>query len=94
MASIEVTIDSGAIDAMVGRYQIAPNVVLTISRQGNRVFAQITGQPPAEIFASSQRQFFYKVVDAQLTFEGDEQGRLTAVVLHQGGRELRAVRVE
>jgi hypothetical protein len=53
-------------------------------------FAQITGQPSVEVFASCPRDFFYKVVDAQLTFEVGADGRATAVVLHQFGRDQRA----
>jgi serine-type D-Ala-D-Ala carboxypeptidase/endopeptidase len=33
-------------------------------------------------------------VDAQLTFESDATGKVTAVTLHQNGRDQRAVRVE
>jgi hypothetical protein len=39
-----------------------------------------------------QRDFFYKVVNAQLTFEVGADGRATAVVLHQFGRDQRASR--
>ena len=44
----------------------------------------LTGQPRFEVFAETEKDFFLKVVDAQLTFEGD------AVVLHQGGMDQRA----
>lgn len=44
------------------------------------------------MFASGPRDFFYKVVNAQLTFEVGTDGRVTAVVLHQLGRDQRATR--
>jgi hypothetical protein len=68
--------------------------VLTISRQDRRFLAQLTGQPAAEIFASTDREFFYKVVNAQITFEVDGQGRATGLVLHQFGRDVRASKIE
>ena len=43
--------------------------------------------------AASKDKFFYKVVDAQLDFECDGSGKVTAAVLHQNGREMRAPRM-
>jgi hypothetical protein len=78
----------------LGRYQLAPGIVMTMTRQENHFFTQLTGQPTFEIFALSERQFFLKVVDAQIAFEVDSQGRTTGAVLHQNGRDQRARRIE
>jgi CubicO group peptidase (beta-lactamase class C family) len=91
---IETTVAPAVFDRFVGRYQFAPAALLTITRDGSRFFAQLTGQPPFEIFAESEREYFVKVVDAQLTFETDPQGKVVAVVLHQNGRDQRAPRLE
>jgi serine-type D-Ala-D-Ala carboxypeptidase/endopeptidase len=90
----EVQLDRRALDRVAGRYELARDFVLTIRRNGDRAFAQATGQPEAEIFAESDLEFFYKVVDAQLTFTRAADGRVTGVVLHQGGRDIRARRIE
>ena len=88
----EITLDAAVLEGYVGRYEIAPGVAFTITRQENHLFAQLTGQPSVEIFPSAPREFFYKVVNAQLTFEVGADGRATAVVLHQFGRDMRATR--
>jgi hypothetical protein len=67
---------------------------LTVTRDGSRLFAQLTGQPSFEVFPESETKFFYKIVDAQLTFEREETGRTTAIVLHQNGRDIRAPRIQ
>ena len=36
-----------------GRYQLAPNFVLTITREREHFFTQATGQPKFELFAES-----------------------------------------
>jgi len=90
----EIAIDPAVLERYVGRYEFAPNIVLAISRKDARMFAQLTGQPSIEIFASSQRQFFYKVVSAQLSFETSDDGRVLAVVLHQNGVDQRARRID
>jgi hypothetical protein len=91
-----VTLESAVLDGCVGQYEIAqaPGVRLTVTRDGAQLFAQITGQPRAEIFAKSATEFFYTAVDAQITFERDAQGKATALVLHQMGRDLRWTRAE
>jgi CubicO group peptidase (beta-lactamase class C family) len=89
----EVAVDEAVLAGYVGEYQLAPGFVITITRQQAKLFAQLTGQPSIEVFASGARDFFYKVVNAQLTFEVDGQGRVTAVVLHQLGRSSRAPRI-
>jgi CubicO group peptidase (beta-lactamase class C family) len=94
IAPKEIVLDPKVFDGYVGRYQLAPTAFVTFTREDAHFFTQITGQPRLEIFASSPREFFLKVVDAQLTFEVDASGRATAAVLHQGGRDMRAPRVE
>lgn len=82
---IEVKVDPKIYDAYVGRYELAPNFVLTISKEGDRLMAQATGQPPFELFPSSETKFFLKAIDAQITFVKDEAGKVTHLILHQGG---------
>lgn len=81
----EIAVDAKVLDGFTGHYELAPNFVLTVTREGNHLFAQATGQPKAQLFAESDRKFFYKVVDAQITFQTDDQGRATGLILHQGG---------
>ena len=94
VAPKEIALDPKVFDGYVGRYQLAPNALVTFFREDTRFFTQITGQPRIEIFATGPRDFFLKAVDAQVTFEVDAGGRAIAAVLRQGGRDLRAPRVE
>jgi len=81
-------------DAYVGRYEMAPNIFFTIRRNGDRLTAQLTGQHDMEIFPESETEFFYKAVDAQLTFVKNGQGEVTALILHQHGQHPAAVKVK
>jgi CubicO group peptidase (beta-lactamase class C family) len=90
----EIALDAKILDRYVGRYQLAPQFVLTVTREGSQLFVQATGQGRLEVFAEGERDFFYKVVDAQLTFETDKDGRATRVILHQNGRDVPGARVE
>ena len=88
-----VTVDAATFDRYVGQYQLAPNVVMAVSREGEHFYVQLTGQPRFEIYASAPREYFLKVVDARISFEVDSIGRSGALVLHQNGRDQRAPRI-
>ena len=90
----EVKVDAAVIEKYTGRYELAPNFILSVTRDGDHLYAQATGQPRFEIFAEDDHNFFLKVVDAQLTFVVDANGRATSVVLHQGGGDAPAKRIE
>ncbi|WP_448114526.1 serine hydrolase [Mesorhizobium amorphae] len=89
-----VTVDTALYDHYAGRYQLAPNFILTIRRAGDRLMAQATGQPEIEIFPESKREFFYKVVDAQISFEIGDDGKAKRLTLHQNGADMPAERIE
>lgn len=90
----EIALDPKQMDSFPGQYQLAPGFVLTITREGGQLFAQATGQPKFQIFPEGDRTFFLKVVDAQITFTADVAGKANGLVLHQGGRDMPAQRLE
>jgi hypothetical protein len=81
----EVVIDPKILDNYVGSYELSPNFILTVTREGDHLFTQATGQGKVEVFPENDHDFFLKVIDAQITFETDSQGKATGLVLHQGG---------
>jgi hypothetical protein len=82
---VAIKVDPKLYDAYVGQYELAPGATLTIRRDGDKLRAQLTGQPSFQVFPESETDFFYKVVDAQLTFLKDPSGKVTELVLHQNG---------
>ena len=65
---------------------------MTISRDGDKFFAQLTQQGPLEILAEAEDKFFVVVVDAQIKFLRDADGKVNQLLLMQGGRETPAKR--
>ena len=90
----QVAVNPNLFDTYVGRYQIVPNFILSITRAGDHLFVQATGQQKVELFPESDRDYFLKVVDAQITFEIDSKGRGSRLILHQNGFDQYASRVE
>lgn len=90
----EIALDVETLDLYVGKYQLVPNIFVTISRKENQLFAEITGQPALEIYPETRTGFFYKAVDAQIAFRTDQSGRATALTIHQLGAAQSAKRLE
>lgn len=67
--------------------------MIMVTREYDRLFAQATGHPRLEIFAESEKDFFAKVMDAQITFATDDSASATALVLHQNGRDTIATKI-
>jgi hypothetical protein len=83
------------LDAYVGKYDYGQRqAIMTVSREGNQLYAQIKGQPKLEIFPRSETVFFLKAVPAQITFVKDAHGKVTRGIHEQGGRRLDVPRVE
>jgi hypothetical protein len=90
----EIAVDPALLETYVGVYQLAPTFSLTITREGASLFGQGTGQPKIEMFAESPTEFFLKDVDAQITFEKDPAGKVTRLILHQGGMNVPGVKAK
>ena len=88
-------VDPKIYDAYVGNYQLRPGFVIAVTREGDKLMTQATNQPKFEVFPESETKFFLRVVDAQLTFVKDAAtGKVTHIILHQGGGNQRANRID
>jgi D-alanyl-D-alanine-carboxypeptidase/D-alanyl-D-alanine-endopeptidase len=92
--SSERTLETKVLDGYVGHYELTPTAVFSVTREGDQLFVQLTNQPRAAVYPKSNIEFFYKIVDARITFEADPQGQANTLILHQGGRDQRAKRVD
>ena len=88
-----VALDADTLAAYVGKYQLTPNAAFDITLKDGQLLAQLTGQPVVPVFASARDKFFYKAVDAQIDFARGPDGKVDALVLHQGGKDLRAPKI-
>ena len=89
-----ITLPSQTFEKYVGDYQLLPAVVLTVSTEGGKYFMRITGRENMELFPESEKDFFLKVVDAQLKFETDASGKVTQVIFKQGGSNIPAPKIK
>ncbi len=86
-------VDPAIYDGYVGRYEVGPGFDITISRDGDDLFAQATGQPRFQIYPASNIRFFLKVVEAEVEFQVVD-GKAQSLVLYQGELEMPGKRIE
>jgi CubicO group peptidase (beta-lactamase class C family) len=89
----DATVSPTSYDAYLGSYDYG-GAILSVTREGDRLFAQLTGQPRFEIFPKAEGVFFWKVVEAEVTFVRDASGKVTKAVHRQGGQTIDAPRFE
>jgi hypothetical protein len=89
----EITVAPQILEKYVGTYELAPNIKIMITLEGSQLSAQVSGQPKFPVFASSETRFFLKVVQAEIEFFKNDQGKVTRLVLYQNNQEMPAPRI-
>jgi len=92
LKTAEVPVET--LDSCTGQYDYGSEAVLTITREGDLLFAQLTGQPRFEIVASSETNFHWRVIDAHLTFMRNEAGEVVGGVQRQNGRTFEVRKIK
>jgi hypothetical protein len=91
---VEIGIDAKLLDGYVGAYQVTPRLIISVTRDGDKLFGQTTGRPRFQIHPYTDRDFFYTIVAAQLSFVLGADGTASAVILHQSGMDRTAEQVD
>jgi len=89
-------LEPSILDRYVGVY--APHAgefgLYTITRAGEKLVTQVTGQPPLDLHPISETEFVITGVDVQITFLCEADGRATELRLRQQGAEIMAPRID
>ena len=87
-----INVDPVILATYTGTYTLTPEFALTVSVEDGKLMVQATGQAKKPVFAESKTKFFYKAVDAEVTFVPDENGKVDKLILHQDGQDMPATR--
>jgi hypothetical protein len=82
------------LDAFVGQYQYGLFAVLTVKRDDQQLFAQLTGQPALAIFPTADDSFEWRVVKASVRFVKGEDGKVIKAVHTQNGTTFDAPKIK
>jgi CubicO group peptidase (beta-lactamase class C family) len=90
----ETKVNPAVFDGYGGDYELGPNFILTITKEGDKLMGQATGQAKLELNPVSETQFIVPSVNANVTFEKDSEGKVTGLVLIQGGQTIKAKKIK
>jgi len=90
----EIKLGPALYDQYVGEYELAPGFYILITREDEKLMGQATGQPKVELYPEAETKFFLKVVDGQVEFIKSEDGKVTGLILIQGGQRLPGKKVK
>jgi D-alanyl-D-alanine-carboxypeptidase/D-alanyl-D-alanine-endopeptidase len=80
-----IDVSAATLQKYVGNYELAQGVLFTVKAVDGKLMISLTGQPAYQVFSRSETVWFYKVVDATITFNVDKNGRCDSLVLFQNG---------
>ncbi|MFZ6745320.1 serine hydrolase [Undibacterium sp. JH2W] len=89
---VAIQLPAEQLQAYTGSYTLAPGFKLQVTAEAGQLYVQATAQGRNPVFAQARDEFFYKGLDAQLSFQRQPDGKITGLVLHQNGRDLRGPR--
>jgi CubicO group peptidase (beta-lactamase class C family) len=88
-----VEVDPAVLQKYAGSYQFSADMTFTITAEASHLFAEVPNLPKFEIFPTSETDFFAKIADIKLHFEVGADGAVTELVIHEGGQEKHAAKV-
>jgi serine-type D-Ala-D-Ala carboxypeptidase/endopeptidase len=91
---MEVTLAPELLDSYVGQYRFPSDQMATITREGSHLLLQGDGDVKVVFYAESNQDFFAKLMDAQITFNTDRQGRVDELIFHRSGSDLHVKRID
>lgn len=86
----EAPIEPSKFDNYIGRYLVNETFSLVVTRDGNRLYIQGTGELRAELFAEGDDRFFLRDINAEIKFETDAGGRARSMAITQDGKTVPA----
>jgi D-alanyl-D-alanine-carboxypeptidase/D-alanyl-D-alanine-endopeptidase len=85
-----IKIDPAVYDDFVGDYQVAPNVIGTVTRDGDKLVLKGTGWKKAyELLPLAKDTFFVREFEnTEITFVRDGRGKVTHQLSRTNGQEI------
>jgi CubicO group peptidase (beta-lactamase class C family) len=89
-----VPINPALLDGYTGRFKYVGDMVVTITKENNKLFAQATGQGKLEMFPVSDTEFVLQEINARITFLKDDSGKVNKFKLRLNGADTELPRIE
>jgi len=89
-----VEVATAILETYEGTYEFAPTFSIEVTREDNQLFVQATNQPRFPVFATAEDTFLLKVVEANVVFNKDADGKVSSITLNQNGQSSQGKKVK
>jgi CubicO group peptidase (beta-lactamase class C family) len=89
----DITVSPEVLKKYEGKYQLTKDLIITISTEEGKIYAQATGQPKFELYPETETKYYLKVVEAQMEFDVNENNTVTGLTLFQNGQKMPAPKI-
>jgi CubicO group peptidase (beta-lactamase class C family) len=90
----EFPLDASLLERYAGRYEFPSGQLATVSSVGGHLHLQGVGDAKIVFYPESEKSFFAKLIDAQMTFVTNAQGRVTGLNYSRSGENLAVRRID
>lgn len=92
-AAVPVAVEGAVLDSYVGRYWLNGEQMLQVIRRESRLFVQMSGGLPIEVFPESEEVFVFRVADAKVQFHRDASGGIPKLTFWRGAYAMPCERI-
>jgi hypothetical protein len=82
------TADPKKLDLFVGTYQLAPGITMTVTKEGDNLFAERTGRPREQLFPETDELFFRKGVEGRRLFHIASDGKVDTLIDRRNNEDV------
>lgn len=87
-------IDPEVYEAIAGEYEIQPDVMLSVFIEGDKLMIKAPDGTIVQLFPTSDTEYFVDITDIQVSFTKNEDGSITAGIVHMGNRDMEIKKIE
>jgi CubicO group peptidase (beta-lactamase class C family) len=85
-----VRVDPKILAQYAGTFELRKGFDLVVTLENGQLILQATGEGKLPLYAETETKFFPTVILAEIEFVKDGQGRVTHLVLHRNGHDMKA----
>lgn len=90
----DITVEPAVLQSYAGEYKLVENFILSVREEDGRLLVKATNQPEFEVYPISETKFYYKVVDAQIEFNKNDEGVIESLILYQNNQAMKAEKIK
>jgi CubicO group peptidase (beta-lactamase class C family) len=89
-----VSVDDKTLDTYTGEYELKPGFIITISKDGNQLYAKAAGPSKFAIYPEAKNKFFTKNFPSDIEFISGDDGKIASATLYQNGQQHSAKKIK